>query len=166
MSELTPEQKSLVGPALGKIPAGLAICTAQHEGERTAFLASWIQQVSFEPPLVVVGIKAGRPITRLIEAGGHFALNLLAEGDFAALKRYGKGFEPGIDPWAEDPQTLVEGAPAPVFQEGYAHLLLKFRRVLEPGGDHVLYLGEVIDGKLQDPDKKPYVHVRKDGFGY
>lgn len=158
--------KTLVGPALGKIPSGLAIATAQHQGARTGFLASWFQQVSFEPPLVAVCIKAGRPIEKLMQDGGHFALNLLAEGDFASLKRYGKGFEPGVDPWAEDPEALQEGAPAPVFAQGYAYLVLKYVRVLEATGDHLIHIGEVVGGGLQKPEVKPYVHTRKDGFGY
>lgn len=158
--------KTTVGPALGKVPSGLAICTASYEGQRTAFLASWFQQVSFEPALVAVCIKAGRPIEALIQGSGHFALNLVAEGDFGALKRYGKGFEPGVDPWAEDPQSLQEGQAAPVFAGGYAHLVLKHAKTLETGGDHHIFIGEVVGGALQDGEKKPYVHVRKDGFGY
>lgn len=158
--------KTTAGPALGKLPSGLAICTAQHGGERTGFLASWAQQVSFEPPLVAVCIKAGRPIEKLIDASGHFALNILAEGDFASLKRYGKGFEPGVDPWAEDPQSLMEGQAAPVFAHGYAYLVLKHAKVLETGGDHQIHIGELVGGGLIDAEKKPYVHIRKDGFGY
>lgn len=158
--------KTSVGPALGRIPSGLAIATAQHEGARTGFLASWIQQVSFEPPLVAVCIKAGRPIEPLIHHSGHFALNLLAEGDFASLKRYGKGFDPGIDPWAEDPESLLEGLPAPVFAKGFAYLVLKQVRVLETTGDHLIHVGEVVSGALLKPEAKPYIHVRKDGFGY
>jgi flavin reductase (DIM6/NTAB) family NADH-FMN oxidoreductase RutF len=155
-----------VGPALGRIPSGLAIATAQHGGQRTGFLASWFQQLSFDPPLVMVCVKAGRPIEALIEGSGHFALNLLADGDFASLKRYGKGFEPGVDPWAEDQETLVEGSPAPVFAQGFAHLLLRHVRTLETGGDHVLHVGEVVGGSLQNAEAKPYIHVRKNGFGY
>ncbi len=158
--------KDQVGPALGRIPSGLAIATAQHGGQRTGFLASWFQQVSFEPPLVAVCVKAGRPIEELVRGSGHFALNILAEGDFASLKRYGKGFEPGIDPWAEDPGSLAEGPPAPVFAQGYAHLVLKLVRILESGGDHLLYIGEVVSGGMANPEAKPYVHVRKNGFGY
>lgn len=158
--------KATVGPALGKIPSGLAIATSQYGDNRTAFLASWFQQVSFDPPLVAVCIKAGRPIEKLMHDSGHFALNLLAEGDFASLKRYGKGFEPGIDPWAEDPQTLLEGQPAPVFAQGFGYLVLKGVRVLEASGDHLIHVGEVVGGALQNPDAKPYIHIRKDGFGY
>lgn len=160
------EFKTAVGPVLGKVPSGLAIATAEHEGQRTGFLASWFQQVSFDPPLVMVCIKAGRPIQELIEKSGTFALNLLAEGDFGALKRYGKGFEPGVDPWAEDPQTLLEGQSVPVFAQGFGYLTLKLVRVLETTGDHLLYVGEVTGGALQEGEKKPYVHIRKDGFGY
>lgn len=158
--------KEQVGPALGKVPSGLAIATSQHGGQRTGFLASWFQQISFEPPLVAVCIKAGRPIEGLIDGSGYFALNLLAEGDFASLKRYGKGFEPGIDPWAEDPESLLEGPMAPVFDGGFAHLVLKHVKVLDAGGDHLVHVGEVVAGGLPNPEAKPYVHVRKNGFGY
>ncbi len=158
--------KTTVGPALGKVPSGLAIATAQHGGERTGFLASWFQQVSFDPPLVAVCVKAGRPIEGLIESSGHFALNILAEGDFASLKRYGKGFEPGVDPWAEMPGELLEGHQAPIFSHGFAYLVLKHTRTLDVGGDHLIHLGEVMAGGLQNAEAKPYIHVRKDGFSY
>ncbi len=158
--------KSSVGPALGKIPSGLAIATARHGAERTGFLASWFQQVSFDPPLVMVCVKAGRPIEALIKGNGHFALNILAEGDFASLKRYGKGFEPGQDPWAETPEELMDGQQAPVFVKGFAYLLLKHIRTFDAGGDHLIHIGEVISGGLHNPDAKPYIHIRKDGFGY
>lgn len=158
--------KAVIGPALGRLPSGLAIATACHGGERTGFLASWIQQLSFEPPLVGVCIKAGRPIGALIEAGGGFALNLLAEDDAAALKRYGRGFEPGVDPWVADPDALLDGPDQPVLAAGFAYLLLRHVRTLETTGDHLLYVGEVTGGALLRPEAKPWVHLRKDGFGY
>ena len=140
-----------LGPALGRIPSGLAIATAQDGDRRTGFLASWFQQLSFEPPLVGVCVKAGRPIVRLLEASGWFALNLLAEGDTASLKRYGRGFEPDVDPWAGDPGALLPGMQAPVLKDGYAYLLL---------------VGRAVEGALRRPEAKPFIHVRKDGFGY
>lgn len=160
------DPNSMVGPALGKIPSGLAIVTAQQGTDRTGFLASWFQQVSFEPPLVMVCVKAGRPVESLIKGSGHFALNLLAEGDFASLKRYGKGFEPGQDPWDGTPEELLDGQLAPVFANGFAYLVLKHTRTLDGGGDHLIHLGEVIGGRLQNAEAKPYIHLRKDGFGY
>lgn len=158
--------KAVIGPALGRLSSGLAVATARHGVDQTAFLASWIQQLSFEPPLVGVCIKAGRPICTLIEAGGGFALNLLAEDDAGALKRYGRGFEPGVDPWAADPAILLADQDQPVLAAGFAYLLLRHVRTLETTGDHLLYVGEVIGGALLRPESKPWVHLRKDGFGY
>ena len=162
MSEL----KAALGPALGKIPSGLAIATARSGDLRTGFLASWFQQLSFDPPLVGVCIKAGRPIGPLIEASGFFALNLLADGDSASLKRYGRGFEPGVDPWAQDPGELLPDQAAPVLKDGFAYLLLRHVRTLESTGDHLIYVGEAVAGGVLKADARPLVHVRKDGFGY
>ncbi len=136
---------SPLAAALGKIPSGLAIATSAGAHDRTAFLASWYQQVSFNPPLIALSIKSGRPIESLIEESGLIGLNLLREGDFTNLKKYGKGFEPGIDAW----------------------LLLKFIKKIDVGGDHQLFIGEVIEGQLQGSEgEKPYTHIRKDGLGY
>jgi hypothetical protein len=46
--------------ALGRIPSGLFILTARFEDQSTGMLASWVQQVSFDPPLVSVAVKKGR----------------------------------------------------------------------------------------------------------
>ena len=166
MKESLISPKSLVGAALGKIPSGLAIATAQQGAERTGFLASWFQQVSFDPPLVMVCVKAGRPIESLIERSGHFALNFLAEGDFPSLKRYGKGFEPSRDPWVETPADLLDGDNPPVFAKGFAYLVLRRTRTLDAGGNHLIHIDEVVSDGVQNPEAKPYIHIRKDGFGY
>jgi flavin reductase (DIM6/NTAB) family NADH-FMN oxidoreductase RutF len=158
--------KAAIGQALGKIPSGLAIATAQHAAARTGLLASWFQQLSFDPPLVGVCVKAGRPIGPLIEGSGCFALNLIAEGDTASLKRFGRGFDPGEDPWVETAEELLPGKSAPILRNGYAYLLLNHLKTLEIDGDHLLYIGKVVDGSLLQPEAKPWVHVRKDGFGY
>ena len=158
---------SPLAAALGKIPSGLAIATSAGAHDRTAFLASWYQQVSFNPPLIALSIKSGRPIESLIEESGLIGLNLLREGDFSNLKKYGKGFEPGIDPWADDPSVLLSDYPTPLFANGYAWLLLKFIKKIDVGGDHQLFIGEVIEGQLQGTEgEKPYTHIRKDGLGY
>ena len=49
---------SPLAAALGKIPSGLAIATSAGAHDRTAFLASWYQQVSFNPPLIALSIKS------------------------------------------------------------------------------------------------------------
>src|SRR5690554_1181470 len=66
--------KKQVAQALGQIPSGCFVMTAAHGGKATGILASWVQQASFDPPMVTVAVKHGRPIQELLESSGHFVL--------------------------------------------------------------------------------------------
>jgi flavin reductase (DIM6/NTAB) family NADH-FMN oxidoreductase RutF len=67
--------------ALRMIPYGLYVLTAQDKsGARTAATVNWVTQASFEPPLVVVGVKADSHAKTVIGASGTFALNFLGKG--------------------------------------------------------------------------------------
>ncbi|MFM8430330.1 MAG: flavin reductase family protein, partial [Holophagaceae bacterium] len=73
----------------------------------------------------------------------------------------------GIDPWADDPSALLSQYSTPLLANGYAWLLLKFIKKIDVGGDHQLFIGEVIEGLFQGTEnEKPYTHIRKDGLGY
>jgi flavin reductase (DIM6/NTAB) family NADH-FMN oxidoreductase RutF len=158
---------SSLAAALGKIPSGLAIATSAGTKGRTAFLASWYQQVSFDPPMVTLSIKPSRPIESFIEESRLIGLNFLSEGDFSSLKKYGKGFEPGIDPWSDDPSVLLSNYSTPLLRQSHAWLLLRYVKKIDIGGDHLLFIGEVIEGQLQAGEgQKPYIHIRKDGLNY
>ena len=84
--------KSLAA-ALGRIPSGLFILTARHEGRETGMLASWVQQCSFDPPQVSVALHKGRTLVEWLTEGADFTLNILPEGGKALVAHFGKGFE-------------------------------------------------------------------------
>ena len=48
---------------LRKIPHGLFVCGVRDGDEVNGFTASWVTQGSFEPPLVVMGVRATAPAT-------------------------------------------------------------------------------------------------------
>ena len=48
--------KSLVGPALGKIPSGLYIASSHIDGVAVGMLASFIEQAGFEPPTITISM--------------------------------------------------------------------------------------------------------------
>ena len=67
--------------ALRMIPYGLFVLTAANkEGEVAAATVNWVTQVAFEPPLVVVGVKADSHAHALIKQTQAFALNVLGKG--------------------------------------------------------------------------------------
>ena len=65
---------------LRMIPYGLYVLTAAHaDGRVAAATVNWVTQASFEPPLVVVGVKADSHGYALIQASRVFALNVLGK---------------------------------------------------------------------------------------
>lgn len=154
--------KERIARPLGEIPSGCFILTA-GDGERsTGLLASWVQQAGFEPPMVSVALKRGRPIEQIIEASRHFVLNAVPEDRAALFRHFGRGFaleEPAFDGIA------VHDSPAgPVLEDCSGHLECRVQSVTD-AGDHRLYIAEVIGGDPRD-GRRPYVHVRSNGFKY
>src|SRR5229473_7698924 len=66
---------------LRMIPYGLYVLTATNKGGQVAAATvNWVTQASFEPPLVVVGVKADSGAHALIKDTKAFALNVLGKG--------------------------------------------------------------------------------------
>ncbi len=142
--------------ALRQITYGLYVLTAAHQDEVAAGTVNWLSQASFEPPLVMVGVKKDSRLHELIERSGQFAVNILAAGhkDLAAAffrptqvegdRINGQPFEPG-------PKT---GAPlllaAPAWFE--ARVVDKVAR-----GDHTVFVAEVVEAGVRDPEARPLV---------
>ena len=62
---------------LRKIPHGLFVCGVREGDEVNGFTASWVTQGSFEPPLVVMGVRADSTSHGIIERTGRFSLNVM-----------------------------------------------------------------------------------------
>ena len=159
MDEAMREQ---VGRALGRIPSGCAIVTARAGGRRTGMLASWVQQAAFEPPMISVAIKKGRPISAMIDASGEFVVNVLRENPTAMFKHFGKGFDLEQDAFAGlAVREVTCGVEIP---DQIARLSVRVKSECE-AGDHVVYVAEVVEASAGEI-RPPYVHVRKSGWGY
>ena len=77
--------------ALRMIPYGLYILTAEgKDGKVGAAAVSWVTQASFEPTLIVVGVKADSLIHAVARESGAFALNVLGKGQQAMASRFFK----------------------------------------------------------------------------
>lgn len=148
--------------ALGRIPSGLGVLTATHQGRSTAMLASWIQQASFEPLMVTVCVKHDRPIQSLIEGSGRFLLNIVGKDQGQMLKRFSKGYAPDEDAFAG--LAITERPTGVELNDAIAHLGCNVASSVD-AGDHRVYVGEVIAGD-GDPAAEPLVHVRKSARTY
>lgn len=149
--------------ALGRIPSGLYILTLKRGDISTGMLASWVQQCSFQPPRITVGVKQGREVLGQLEPGSLFTLNQLEEGQTDLVAHFGRGFSWGAESFEGLP--VDRDAPSgPVLQEALAVLECQ-ASAHWVAGDHVLVLADVKAGRMLD-EGHPMVHIRKNGFHY
>jgi flavin reductase (DIM6/NTAB) family NADH-FMN oxidoreductase RutF len=67
--------------ALRMIPYGLYVLMAEtRDGRVAAATVNWVTQASFEPPLVVVGVKVGSSPHTIIPETKCFSLSILGKG--------------------------------------------------------------------------------------
>ena len=57
-----------VAKALGKLSSGLYVVTAAHSDVRSAMVASWVAQASFEPLGLTIAVAKDRAIESLMQA--------------------------------------------------------------------------------------------------
>jgi flavin reductase (DIM6/NTAB) family NADH-FMN oxidoreductase RutF len=149
--------------ALGRVPSGIFVLTCRGSQNEIAMLVSWVQQCSFDPPMVSVAIRKGREVADLLIDGASFAVNILAEGQKELLAHFGKGSPLEHLPQAHERVHRPEGLGA-VLHEALGVLHCQVAGGCE-AGDHYLILGRVVGGSLHS-EERPMIHVRKSGMNY
>jgi len=127
--------------AFGQMTYGIYVLTTTFDDTINGMIASWVTQVSYDPPLIIVVIHPNRYSHSLIEKGHAFGLHVLDRSQKDMLKVF-KGPKPekkfhGVH-W-EPGKTGV-----PIIKNCIAWFELKVKERHDPG-NHTLYIGEVID---------------------
>ena len=141
--------------ALRMIPYGLYVLTGLAEdGRVAASTVTWVTQVSFEPPLVAVGVKADSGAHAIIKDAGSFALNILGKGQQAVATTFFKSQEREGDTIGGE--TFRPGRlGAPILENCPAYVECELVETVERG-DHSVFVGEVVGaGVTQAPEGRP-----------
>lgn len=157
-----PEHLIATSTTLGKIPSGVFILTVDTGTEQTGMIASWVQQVGFDPLTVAVALAPDRYAYQLIQRTGRFTLNMIGDGQYHLMKAFGKNPEEGFKQLAH---TATQCGLHLHDAIGYMDCVVK----TSVGGvtDHTVVLAEVVDGQWHNPSNlKPFTHIRKNGFSY
>jgi len=143
----TNDAQKQLAAALGRIPSGLFIVTLARDGRETGLLASWVQQCSFKPPLVAMGVKKDSKLYGQLMATKQFSLSFLESGQkdiaFAFFKPVsvdgniisGQAFET-----AETGAPIISAAPAWVEGRVVGEVQV---------GDHSCVVGEVTNSAVK-----------------
>lgn len=152
--------------AVGLIPSGLFIVAIQDKDTQATdgYLASFVQQVSFNPMIISLAIKPGRPAYDLIKKGLPFAVNIVGDHDKTFLKHFWKGYDPANSPFKEIPHHIGEFGGL-ILDQSKAALECVMVSAVQPG-DHEVIFAEVKSSHVMSTEGKPMVHIRKSGADY
>jgi flavin reductase (DIM6/NTAB) family NADH-FMN oxidoreductase RutF len=130
--------------ALRMIPYGLYVLTGRtKEGDIAAATVNWVTQVSFEPPLVVVGVKADSHAHEVIKKSRAFALNVLGKGQQKLAFAFFKPTE--LAGGKISGESYHDGSTgSPLLDATPAYFECKLIDTVERG-DHSVFVGEVVD---------------------
>src|SRR5665647_3633366 len=81
---------NVIQTALWKLINPIAIITASYDGQVSGFIASWITQVSFVPPLVMVAMNPLHYTYDLVTNSNAFAINILRADQVELVDLFGK----------------------------------------------------------------------------
>jgi flavin reductase (DIM6/NTAB) family NADH-FMN oxidoreductase RutF len=158
---MDPQDKKV---ALRAINYGLYVLTTRDGDEVAAAGTNWLTQTSFDPPLVVAGVKADGGAATIIGRTGTFAVNVLGADQLDIGKAFFRS--------TEVEGNVVNGYE---FEDGPATgspLILDTSYWFEcrvtdtvDRGDHTIFVAEVVGAGVRDDSVTPLL-LRDTGMNY
>ncbi|MBX6376971.1 MAG: flavin reductase [Clostridia bacterium] len=135
---------------LGRFATGVTVVTATGDRGAHGMTVNAFSSVSLEPPLVLVCLDHRSETCGVVRDTGRFAISILGQkqrpvSDFFAQKGDKTGF-----PFRTGPAGL------PLVEEALAYLECRVVAAHE-AGDHTIFVGEVVDGAVEDEDDLPLI---------
>ena len=122
--------------------SGVTVVTCAGERGTHGMTASSFTSLSLEPTLVLVCVKQTALTHELIAENGAFGIHILAEG-MDELSNRCAGFLGKDAHWLDDVPQRAEVTGAPILDGTLAWLDCRLWETY-PGGDHTIFVGEVL----------------------
>lgn len=139
--------------AMSRFASGVTVVTTEHDGTPYGMTVASFASLSLHPPLVLVCIERSAKSHDAIRASGRFGVSILAQSQADVSGRFASKAE---DKFAgittrrgEHGLPLIDGAICTLECRVYGEL---------PGGDHTIFVGEVLDSETSDG--APLVYYR------
>jgi flavin reductase (DIM6/NTAB) family NADH-FMN oxidoreductase RutF len=141
--------------ALSHFATGITVVTAvAPSGELLGVTANSFNSVSLDPPLVLFSLHRAAYSLGAFTEGGHFVVNILREDQQDMSVRFAKALN---DKWNGVEYEVWETG-APILKNCLAAFECR-TRALYDGGDHVIFLGEVLRLRCAG-DGRPLLYFR------
>jgi flavin reductase (DIM6/NTAB) family NADH-FMN oxidoreductase RutF len=123
--------------------SGVTVVTTRRKGGIHGMTASSFSSVSLHPPLILVCVDRRNRTHEHVQEQGVFAVHILAEGQ-EELSRQCAGRYGEVGNELHDVAYQEGKSGAPILEECLAYLECRLVHSFD-GGDHTIFVGEVID---------------------
>ena len=128
---------------MGCFATGVTVVTTNSE-PMTGLTANSVTSLSLEPPLVLFAVDKNASSHKAFQETRCFAMNILSAEQQAISNRFAT---PGPKDFSDlDIRTAETGAP--IIAGGLGWVDCKLTEIL-PGGDHDIFIGEIVAGELR-----------------
>ena len=141
--------------AMSCFASGVTVVTTELDGAPHGITVSAFSSLSLQPPLVLVCIEKSTRIHDVIGKAERFAVNILEQGQEEISNRFASRSE---DRFAGIP--LRRGKLGlPLLEQAMALIECRLHASL-PGGDHTIFVGEVVAADIRPSD--PLIYYRSE----
>jgi flavin reductase (DIM6/NTAB) family NADH-FMN oxidoreductase RutF len=137
-----PQQQRRI---LGRFATGVTVVTTKVGEELHGMTANAVASLSLFPPLVLVAVERTGSMHAALHAGRCFAVSILTEDQEAVSRHFARSGKKEFAGLALT--TAVTGAP--ILADALGWVDCRLRDVL-PGGDHEIFVGEIVAGDARD----------------
>ncbi len=139
--------------AMSHFASGVTIVTTENDGQRYGLTVASFASLSLHPPLVLVCIEKSVKSHDAIAAAGKFGVSILGQSQAEVSGRFASRVEDKFAGVATREGELG----VPLIAGAICTLECRVHGQL-PGGDHTIFVGEVVD--VQTGDGAPLVYYR------
>ena len=152
---MAPIDPTAFRQAMSRLASGVTVVTTRLGADRFGLTASSFVSVSMDPPLVLVCVSRALRAHAVILESGAFAVNLLGVHQLEVGLRFA-GLKGDVADRFEGLATVSGVTGAPLFVDSVASLDCRLH-ASHPGGDHAIFVGEVVQ-VLLGRDEPPLLY--------
>jgi flavin reductase (DIM6/NTAB) family NADH-FMN oxidoreductase RutF len=146
---------------VGSFATGVTVITTRGEQHPYGMTANAFSSLSLDPPLILVCVISRSEGMNQITANGCFAVNILADEQEPLSRYFASRDRPkGRDAFAEVPHRFAASG-SPILEGSAAFLDCRLHTAHE-AGDHLIFIGEVLELEVNDGPEPLLFH----GGGY
>jgi flavin reductase (DIM6/NTAB) family NADH-FMN oxidoreductase RutF len=128
---------------MGHFASGVTVVTTELQGQLYGLTVSSFTSLSLDPQLILICIDRKLGTHEILQAAGRFAINILAKDQEHLSRRFASR---DIDKY-QGVAYHVGGQGVPLLEGVLATIECRIHSTA-PGGDHTVFVGEVVDAQV------------------